>query len=142
MFTGTYTPKLDQKGRLFLPAKFRDDLEEGLMITRGQERCLAVYPLDKFEQQAERLNQASFTNPAIRGYARVFGSGAFRETPDKQGRITIAPLLREYASLTKDVVVIGSIHMIEIWDPEAWQRYLGEQESVYANLDQEVFPGV
>jgi len=142
MFTGTYTPKLDEKGRLFLPAKFRDELEEGLMITRGQERSLAIYPLEKFEQQAARLNEASFTNPAIRAYARVFGSGAFREVPDKQGRITIAPLLREYASLSKDVVVIGSIHMIEIWDPASWSRYLEEQESAFANLDAEVFPGI
>lgn len=142
MFTGTYSPKLDDKGRLFLPAKFRDDLEEGLMITRNQERSLAIYPLQKFEQQAQRLNEASFTNPAIRAYARVFGSGAFREVPDKQGRITIAPLLREYASLKKEVVVIGSIHMIEIWDPTAWESYLQEQENAYANLDAEVFPGI
>lgn len=142
MFTGTYTPKLDEKGRLFLPAKFRDDLEEGLMITRGQERSLAVYPMRKFAQQAERLNEASFTNPGIRAYARVFGSGAFAETPDKQGRITIPPLLRDYASLNKNVVVIGSIHMIEIWDPTAWSTYLEEQESAFANLDAEVFPGV
>lgn len=142
MFTGTYTPKLDEKGRLFLPAKFRDELEEGLMVTRGQERCLAIYSLSTFEEQAERLRQASFTNKAIRGYARMFGSGAFQEKPDKQGRITVAPLLREYAGLTKDVVVIGSVNQIEIWDPTKWQEYLSEQEEAFSDLSEEIFPGI
>lgn len=142
MFTGTYTPKLDEKGRLFLPAKFRDELEEGLMVTRGQERCLTIYSLSTFAEQAERLSQASFTNKSIRGYARMFGSGAFAEKPDKQGRITIAPLLREYAGLAKDVVVIGSVNQIEIWDPTKWQDYLTEQEEAFSDLSEEIFPGL
>ena len=142
MFTGTYTPKLDEKGRLFLPAKFRDELEEGLMVTRGQERCLAIYSLSTFSEQAERLRQASFTNKSIRGYARMFGSGAFQEKPDKQGRITVAPLLREYAGLSKDVVVIGSVNQIEIWDPTKWQEYLAEQEEAFSDLSEEIFPGL
>ena len=142
MFLGTYTPKLDEKGRLFLPAKFRDELEEGLMVTRGQERCLTIYSLATFEEQAERLRQASFTNKAIRGYARMFGSGAFQEKPDKQGRITIAPLLRDYAGRDKDVVVIGSVNQIEIWDPAKWEEYLAEQEAAYADLSEEIFPGL
>ncbi len=72
----------------------------------------------------------------------MFGSGAFQEKPDKQGRITIAPLLREYAGLTKDVVVIGSVNQIEIWDPTKWQEYLTEQEEAFSDLSEEIFPGI
>ncbi|MFN8189711.1 MAG: division/cell wall cluster transcriptional repressor MraZ [Nocardioidaceae bacterium] len=142
MFVGTYTPKLDDKGRLFLPAKFRDELEEGLMVTRGQERCLTVYSLSQFELMAQRLQEASLTNKSTRDYVRMFSSGAFQESPDKQGRITIAPLLRQYASLQKDVVVIGSLNHVEIWDPASWETYLTEQEPKFADLSEEIFPGI
>ena len=142
MFVGTYTPKLDDKGRLFLPAKFRDELEEGLMVTRGQERCLTVYSLSHFELMAQRLQEASLTNKGTRDYVRMISSGAFQESPDKQGRITIAPLLRQYASLQKDVVVIGSLNHVEIWDPTSWETYLTEQEPKFADLSEEIFPGI
>jgi len=142
MFVGTYTPRLDEKGRLFLPAKFRDQLEEGLMVTRGQERCLTVYSLSEFDVLTERLRAASLTNKNTRDYVRMLSSGAFQEVPDKQGRITIAPLLRDYASLQRDVVVIGSMNRVEIWDPTAWQSYLSEQEPRYADLSEEILPGI
>ena len=142
MFVGTYTPKLDDKGRLFLPAKFRDELEEGLVVTRGQERCLTVFSLAEFGVLTDRLRAASLTNKSTRDYVRMVSSGAFQEVPDKQGRITIAPLLREYASLTRDVVVIGSMNRVEIWDPVSWQTYLREQEQRFADLSEEIFPGI
>ncbi len=142
MFVGTYTPKLDDKGRLFLPAKFRDDLEEGLMVTRGQERCLTVYSLAEFSVITDRLREASLTEKNTRDYVRLLASGAFQETPDKQGRITLAPLLRQYASLEKDVVVIGSINHVEIWEPRAWETYLAQQEQRFADLSEEIIPGI
>ncbi len=142
MFVGTYTPKLDAKGRLFLPAKFRESLEEGLMVTRGQERCLTIYSLSDFEVLTQRLREASLTNKNTRDYVRLLSSGAFQEVPDKQGRITVPPLLRGYASLTKDVVVIGSMNHVEIWDPGSWESYLEEQEQRYADLSEEIFPGI
>ncbi|MEZ5095120.1 MAG: division/cell wall cluster transcriptional repressor MraZ [Nocardioides sp.] len=142
MFVGTYTPKLDAKGRLFLPAKFREQLEEGLMVTRGQERCLTLYSLRDFEALTERLREASLTQKATRDYVRLLTSGAFQESPDKQGRITLAPLLRDYASLTKDVVVIGAMNHVEIWEPAAWASYLSEQEQHYSDLSEEIFPGI
>lgn len=142
MFMGTYTPKLDAKGRLFLPAKFRDQLEAGLVVTRGQERCLNVYPAPQFQTLVERLSGAPLTNKGVRDYVRMFASGAFEETPDKQGRITIPPLLRGYASLTKDVVVIGSLQHVEIWDPTSWADYVDHQEPEYAGIGEEVFPGI
>jgi MraZ protein len=142
MFVGTYTPKLDDKGRLFLPAKFRDELEEGLVVTRGQERCLTVFSLAEFGLLTDRLRAVSLTNKNTRDYVRMVSSGAFQEVPDKQGRITIAPLLREYASLQRDVVVIGSMNRVEIWDPVSWQTYLREQEQRFADLSEEIFPGI
>ena len=142
MFFGTYTPRLDEKGRLFLPAKFREELAEGLVVTRGQERCLYVWSMEEFGKLTERLREAPVTNKATRDYVRMFFAGASNETPDKQGRITVPPMLREYASLTRDCIVIGAMNRIEIWDATSWQTYSDEQEQAFADLSDEVFPGV
>ena len=142
MFFGTHTPRLDDKGRLFLPAKFREQLQEGLVITRGQERCLYVWPLAEFSALTEQMRQAPVTNKRARDYMRMLFAGASDETPDKQGRITVPPMLREYASLTRDCVVIGAMNRVEVWDADAWQRYSGEQEQAFADLSEEVLPGV
>lgn len=142
MFFGTYTPKLDDKGRLFLPAKFRDELAEGLVVTRGQERCLTVWSMDDFGKLTDRLREAPVTNKGTRDYVRMLFAAASQEVPDKQGRINIPPVLREYASLTKDVMVIGAMNRIEIWDPTSWRQYSEEQEQVFAELSDEVFPGI
>lgn len=142
MFFGTYTPKLDEKGRLFLPAKFRDQLTEGLVVTRGQERCLTVWSMEDFQGLTNRLREAPVTNKGTRDYVRMLFAAASQEVPDKQGRISIPGSLREYASLTKDVVVIGSMNRIEIWDPTAWTTYSEEQEQKFSELSDEVFPGI
>ncbi len=142
MFFGTYTPKLDEKGRLFLPAKFRDQLTEGLVVTRGQERCLTIWSLEDFGRLTDRLREAPVTNKATRDYVRMLFAAASQEVPDKQGRISIPGSLREYASLTKDVVVIGSMNRIEIWDPKSWSTYSGEQEQKFSEISDEVFPGI
>ena len=142
MFFGTYTPRLDDKGRLFLPAKFRDALAEGLVVTRGQEHCLYVWSLEEFGKLTERLRETPVTNKAARDYVRMFFAGASDEKPDKQGRITIPPMLRDYASLSKDCMVIGAMNRVEIWDAASWQSYSDEQEQAFANLSDEVFPGV
>lgn len=142
MFFGTYTPKIDDKGRLFLPAKFREELAEGLVVTRGQERCLTIWSLEDFTKLTERLQQAPVTNKGARDYVRMLFAAASQELPDKQGRISIPPVLRDYASLRKDVVVIGSMNRIEIWDPASWAQYSEEQEQVFSDLSDEVFPGI
>jgi len=142
MFFGTYTPRLDDKGRLFLPAKFRDELAEGLVVTRGQERCLYVWSMEEFNKLTERLRETSVTSKSARNYVRMFFAGASDETPDKQGRITVPPMLRGYASLERDCVVIGAMNRIEIWDAASWQTYSDEQEQAFADLSEEVLPGV
>ena len=141
-FMGTYTPKLDEKGRLFLPAKFRDELAEGLVVTRGQERCLYVWSMEEFGKLTERMREVPVTNKAGRDYVRMFFAGASDETPDKQGRITVPPMLRDYASLSKDCIVIGAMNRVEIWDATSWQTYSDQQEQAFADLSDEVLPGV
>jgi len=142
MLLGTHTPKLDDKGRLFLPAKFRDELSDGVVITRGQERCLYVFPAKEFASIMEKLRQAPASVKDARDYMRVMLSGASDETVDKQGRISLPSLLRQYAGLTKELVIIGVGSRAEIWDAEAWSEYLANNEESFANQVEEVIPGL
>ena len=142
MFLGTHSPRLDEKGRLFLPAKFRDDLAEGVVITKGQERCLYVFPMAEFRRVTEAMSQAPVTQKTVRDYSRVFFASASDEVPDKQGRITVPLSLREYAGLSRDCVVIGANTRVEVWDAAAWERYLADREQAFADLEEEVLPGV
>lgn len=142
MLLGTHTPKLDEKGRLFLPAKFRDELSDGVVITRGQERCLYVFSAKEFASIHEKLRQAPASVKGARDYLRVLLSGASDETPDKQGRVVLPALLRSYAGLTKDLVIIGVGSRAEIWDATAWSEYLAQNEENFANQVEEVIPGL
>ena len=142
LFFGTHTPRLDDKGRLILPAKFRDELLEGLVITRGQDRCLYVWPQAEFAVLTEQMRRAPVTNKRARDFMRMLFAGASDEKPDKQGRITIPPMLREYAGLTRECVVIGAMNRVEIWDSQFWTDYSDEQESAFSELSEEVLPGV
>jgi MraZ protein len=142
VFLGTHTPRLDDKGRLILPAKYREELSEGLVLTKGQERCLYVFPESEFGRITEALRTAPVTSKAVRDYSRVFFASASDEIPDKQGRITIPPALREYAALQRECVVIGANTRLEIWDATAWETYLEQQEGAFSEASEEVLPGV
>jgi transcriptional regulator MraZ len=142
VFLGTHSPRLDDKGRLILPAKFREQMEAGVVVTRGQERCLYVFPAEEFDRLAEQLRQAPVTSKQARDYLRVFLSGASDEAMDKQGRITIPAALRTYAGLTRDCAVIGAGQRVEIWDAAAWDAYLTAQEQAFAEQAEEVVPGL
>lgn len=142
MFLGTYTPRLDDKGRLILPAKFRGELGSGLVITRGQERCLYVFSANEFQAMHDRIRSAPITSKQGRDYLRVFLSGAHDDVPDKQHRVTIPAALREYAGLDRDLAVIGAGSRAEIWDAAAWQRYLTDQEQAFSDIEEEVIPGM
>lgn len=142
MFLGTHTPRLDEKGRLILPAKFRDELSTGLVLTKGQERCLYVFPIPEFTRITEALRTAPVTQKAVRDYSRVFFASASDEELDKQGRVTIPPSLRDYAGLQRDCVVIGANTRLEIWDAVSWSSYLAQQEDAFSDASQEVLPGV
>lgn len=142
MFLGTHTPRLDDKGRLFLPAKFRDKLAGGLVMTRGQERCLYVFPMDEFEKITQKFQEAPTSSKAARDYMRVFLSGASDEIPDKQGRVTVPAALRQYAGLDRDCTVIGTGSRVEVWDTAAWNDYLASTEQAFADQSEEVIPGL
>ena len=142
MFLGTHTPRLDEKGRLILPAKYRDELSEGVVITKGQERCLYVWPLAEFTRVTEAMSAAPVTGKGLRDYSRVLFASASDEVPDKQGRITLPPALRQYAGLDRDCVVIGANTRMEIWDATAWETYLAAQEESFSDASEEVLPGI
>jgi MraZ protein len=141
-FLGTHHPRLDDKGRLFLPAKFRERLAGGLVITPGQERCLYVFPDAEFARLFEGIRQAPVTSKRARDYQRMFLARASAETPDNQGRVTVPPDLRAYAALSKDCVVVGAGTRVEVWDAEAWTTYAAEQEGAFADRSEEVLPGL
>ena len=142
MLLGTHSPKLDDKGRVILPAKFRDELQGGLVITRGQENCLYVFSSAEFASVHDKISHAPVTSIEARNYLRVFLSGASDELPDKQGRVTIPAALRQYAGLDKDLVVIGVGARAEIWNAKSWNEYLAKQETAFANVAAEVIPGL
>ena len=140
MFLGTHSPRLDDKNRVILPAKFREALAEGLVMTKGQDRCLVVWTRTGFADYAESLRNAPQTTDQTRRYTRVLFASAYDEVPDKQGRITIPSQLREYAGLTRECVVVGADTRIEIWDAAAWESYLADTEQSFVELDREVVP--
>ncbi len=142
MFLGTYTPKLDDKGRLTLPAKFRDALAGGLMVTKGQDHSLAVYPRAQFEQLARRAAQTSRRSPEARAFLRSLAAATDEQHPDSQGRITLSADHRRYAQLSKDCVVIGSVDYLEIWDAESWQEYQQAHEENFSAATDEALSDI
>ena len=142
MFLGTYAPKLDEKGRVILPAKFRDELSSGLVLTRGQEHCIYVFSSREFESLHDKIRQAPVTSKQARDYLRVFLSGASAENLDGQNRVTIPANLRAYAGLTRDCTVIGAGSRVEVWDTDAWNAYLESTEQGFADQSEEVIPGL
>ena len=142
MFLGTYGPKLDDKGRVILPARFREDMEGGIVLTRGQEHCIYAFPAQEFEQMTVELRRAPLSSKQARDYIRVLLSGAYKEVPDKQGRITLPPDLRKYAGLDRELTVIGAGSRAEIWNSQAWNDYLSVQEDVFSQTENEIIPGM
>ena len=142
MLLGTHTPRLDEKGRIILPAKFRDEFSSGLVITRGQDRCLYVFSQREFETLNERVRQAPIANKNARDFLRSLLSGATDELPDKQGRVTIPAMLREYAGLDRDLAVIGMGNRAEIWDLSVWNQGQADRDAAFSEIAEEVIPGL
>lgn len=134
MFTGEYQHGVDEKGRMIVPAKFREVLGEMFMMTKGLDNCLFVYPQTEWNTLENKLKNLPFTNKDARAFARFFFSGAVECEMDKQGRILINGNLREYAGILKDVVIIGVGTRIEIWAKETWEGYSMETEKSYEEL--------
>lgn len=121
MFMGEYNHTIDAKGRLIIPAKFRDGLGEGFIVTKGFDGCLFVYDSTEWKTFEEKLRQLPLANKEARKLVRFFLAGASEAEVDKQGRVLIPAVLREYAELEKDVVMIGVGNRVEIWSKKRYQ---------------------
>lgn len=128
MFIGEYAHSIDVKGRLIMPAKFREELGITFIVTKGLDGCLFVYSKNEWAQFEEKLKSLPFTSKDARTFNRFFFAGAIECEVDKQGRILISQNLRDYASLNKDVVIIGVSNRIEIWDKEKWNDYCNNED--------------
>lgn len=142
MFLGTYEPKLDDKGRLILPAKFREQLAAGVILTPGQDRCVYAFTTADFQSMYEEFRLSPPTSKQARDYVRVLASGASDQIPDRQGRISVPANLREYANLDRDLVVTGSMSRVEIWDKATWTKYFAKAKEGFAEAAEEILPGL
>jgi MraZ protein len=123
MFLGEHQHSLDAKGRVILPARFREQLEGGAVMTKALDGCLSVFPIAEFRQRARRLQDARSRGSRERQAARTFFAGAVEIAPDKQGRVAIPQSLREYAALDRDVIVAGNFDHIELWDAARFREH-------------------
>lgn len=121
MFLGRYQHTLDAKSRLAIPARFREALAEGLVLTRGIDRCLSLYPMAAWRPLAEKVSALPLSDPDARAFRRLVFAEAADLALDTQGRILIPPELRRYAGLERDALIIGMDSALEIWSPERWQ---------------------
>ncbi|HEY8662138.1 MAG TPA: division/cell wall cluster transcriptional repressor MraZ [Propionibacteriaceae bacterium] len=129
---GTYFPKLDDKGRLTLPAKYREHFADGVVVTRVQEGCLAVYDVETFDSLDARFESRATSEADVRAYQRWLNSGSHDDVPDRQGRITLPAPLRAFAGLDHDVVVLGAGDRVEVWEPERWEQQSAQLDEVFS----------
>ncbi|MDM5232117.1 MULTISPECIES: division/cell wall cluster transcriptional repressor MraZ [Lysinibacillus] len=134
MFMGEYQHSVDAKGRLIVPAKFREALGETFVVTRGLDNCLFGYPMDEWRKLEEKLKGLPMTKKDTRAFARFFFSGATEVEIDKQGRINIPSTLMQHAHLVKECVVLGVSNRIEIWAKDAWETYFSESEQSFNEI--------
>jgi MraZ protein len=135
MFIGEYAHSLDEKGRVIIPAKFRDRLR-GAVMTKGPDGCLCIYPSEEWERVASEARERSRAGARERQTARSFFAGATEAEPDKQGRVALPPPLRDFAGLDREVVVAGVFSRVEIWDRERWRARNSEGDSSLAGGDE------
>ncbi|MFW5976482.1 MAG: division/cell wall cluster transcriptional repressor MraZ [Bacillota bacterium] len=128
MLMGEYQHKMDNKGRVIIPAKFRDELGDKFVATRGLDNCLFVYPMKEWSILEEKLSSLPITSKDARTFVRFFFSGATECELDKQGRMSIPVNLRDYAKLEKKIVIIGLSNRIELWANSNWNNYLNSVE--------------
>ncbi|HYK73638.1 MAG TPA: division/cell wall cluster transcriptional repressor MraZ [Pseudoneobacillus sp.] len=134
MFMGEHHHNIDSKGRLIVPAKFRDNLGEMFVITRGLDQCLFGYPLTEWKEIEIKLKALPLTKKDARAFTRFFFSGATESEIDKQGRINIPTPLLQYAKLEKECVILGVSNRIEIWSKQIWEDYFNESEESFAEI--------
>jgi MraZ protein len=135
MFLGEFVHTIDEKGRLIIPAKFRDELAEGLVVTRGIDRCLAIYPMEEWRRLAEQVSALPMTDRLARAFRRLVFANASDAVLDKQGRVLVPPRLREYADLNGEAIVTGLNTYVEVWNPDAWGEERERVEGYDVNIE-------
>ena len=141
MFMGEYHHSIDEKKRLIIPSKFRTELGESFVITRGLENCLFVYSLVEWNKITDKLRKLPFTKQNARNFNRFLLSGATITELDKQGRANIPSTLAEFASLEKDCVIIGVNDRLEIWSKTKWENFFSENEDKLSDIAEDLFTG-
>lgn len=138
MFIGEFHFNIDDKGRLFLPSELRKGLGEEVIVARGIEKCLYVYPTEAWKTMVDKISNLSFTKKNNREFSRLFLSGAYQREIDTKGRINLDSILIEYSGLKKDCVILGVGQRLEIWDKEAWIKYYQDRQSVIDSISEEI----
>lgn len=141
MLIGEINHSIDAKGRYIIPAKFRDELGERFVLVKGLDSCIFVYPIAKWEAVLESLSQLSATDPRARRFSRSFTARAFDVETDKQFRVVLPQVLREYAGIEKEIVTIGATNRLEIWDKQRWLDYNIEADETFEE-DASYFPEI
>lgn len=140
MFYGEYVHNLDRKGRLIMPARFRDTCREygieRFFLTRGMDRCVFMFTEDEWRAQEQKFKNMSFTRKEARSFNRMFFAGAVDVLPDKQGRFIVPTYLKEYANIERETVLIGVSNRIEIWDSKSWREYYAESNSTFEEISE------
>lgn len=134
MLLGEFRHSMDAKGRVFVPARWREELRSGVVLAQGLEHCIYVYPANRFEELSQRLEELPVNRKTNRDYSRLVLGTASEEQMDKQGRISIPPVLRTWARLDKEAVVVGVRNRAEIWDRDAWDAYKSSVENDYETI--------
>ncbi len=135
MFLGEYAHTIDDKGRLTLPARYRVELAAGVVVTRGLDKCLFVFPMDEWQKLSEKVSALPLTDTSAREFRRLLFSGAMDAELDKQGRVLLPQYLRDYADLDGNVILAGLNTHMEIWSPDAWNAIRATIDSA-ANVEQ------
>ena len=141
MFMGEYHHSLDEKGRIIIPSKFRDELGESFVLTRGLENCLFVYAMNEWNKIVDNLKKLPFTKKDARNFTRFFLSGATVVELDKQGRINISSPLVNYADLEKECIIVGVNDRLEIWSKDKWENFFNENSENLSDIAENLFTG-
>ena len=142
MFYGEYTHSIDRKGRLILPARFREAAKESgterFFLTRGLDRCIFMFSEDEWRSQEQKFKGMSFTKQEARSFNRMFFAGAVDVIPDRQGRFIIPPYLKDFANIKRDTIIVGVSNRIEIWDSGTWKSFYTNSRDTFEQIAEKI----
>ncbi|WP_138159324.1 division/cell wall cluster transcriptional repressor MraZ [Peptoniphilus catoniae] len=138
MLIGEFRHSIDSKGRIIIPSKFREELKDQFVMTKGLDNCLFVYPIEEWEKITNKIKELPMTSGPVRSFVRTFFSGAIDQSLDKQGRVIIPQNLREHAQIDKEAVIIGLSTRIEVWSLEKWQDYQDKKALSYEEMAEQL----